>query len=45
MAVEEPKFDVLVSDGPFEVRKYAPVLVAETLVEGDMDEASNKGFD
>ena len=44
MAVEEPKFDVLVSDGPFEVRKYAPVLVAETLVEGDMDEASNKGF-
>jgi hypothetical protein len=44
MAIEEPKFDVVLSDGPFEVRHYAPMLVAETFVEGDMDEASNKGF-
>ena len=44
MAIEEPKFEVIVSDGPFEIRHYAPTLIAETLVEGDMDEASNKGF-
>jgi hypothetical protein len=44
MAIEEPKFDVVLSEGPFEVRHYAPMLVAEAFVEGDMDEASNKGF-
>ncbi|NDP61300.1 heme-binding protein [Polaromonas sp.] len=44
MAVEEPKFDVLTQDGSYEVRRYAPVIVAETLVEGDMDAASGKGF-
>jgi hypothetical protein len=44
MAIEEPKFEVIASDGPFEIRQYAPTLIAETLVEGDMDEASNKGF-
>jgi hypothetical protein len=44
MAIEEPKYDIVLSDGAFEVRKYAPYLVAETMVEGDMDEASSKGF-
>ena len=44
MAIEEPKYEVIQSDGPFEIRRYAPVLIAETLVDGDMDEASNKGF-
>lgn len=44
MAIEEPKYTVVMSDGPGEVRLYAPVLVAETLVEGDMDQASGKGF-
>jgi len=44
MAVEEPKFEVLVQDNKFEVRRYAPVIVAETLVDGDMDVASGKGF-
>ena len=44
MAVEEPKYDVLLIEGDFEVRKYAPQLIAETVVTGDMDEASNKGF-
>ena len=44
MAVEEPKFEVLAQDGRFEVRRYAPLIVAETWVEGDMDAASSKGF-
>lgn len=44
MAIEEPAFKVLVSDGSFGIRQYAPMLIAETLVDGDMDEASSKGF-
>ena len=44
MAVEEPKFEVLTEDGSYQVRRYAPVIVAETLVDGDMDAASGKGF-
>jgi len=44
MAIEEPKYQVLSSDAPFEVRRYAPLLMAEVLVDGDMDDASNKGF-
>lgn len=44
MAIEEPKYDVIQTDGSFEIRKYAPILIAETFVDGDMDEASSKGF-
>lgn len=44
MAIEEPKYDVIQTDGSFEIRKYSPILIAETFVDGDMDEASSKGF-
>ena len=44
MAVEEPKFEVTLKDGSCEVRRYAPVIVAETYAEGDMDAASRQGF-
>jgi hypothetical protein len=44
MAIEEPKYEVRTSQAPFELRHYAPTLIAQTIVEGDMDEASNKGF-
>ena len=44
MAIEEPVFKVISKSGSFEIRQYAPMLVAETMVEGDMDEASNRGF-
>jgi hypothetical protein len=44
MATEEPYYDVLVSQAPFELRHYAPTLIAQTVVDGDMDAASNKGF-
>lgn len=44
MATEEPKFDILTKDGDFELRQYAPMIVAETLVSGSQDEASSQGF-
>jgi hypothetical protein len=44
MAYEEPKYDVIEKSGAFELRAYKPVIVAETLVDGSMDEAGNKGF-
>ena len=44
MAIEEPAFKIISKVDTFEVRLYAPFLIAETVVEGDMDEASTKGF-
>ena len=44
MAIEEPSFKVIAKSGNFELRQYAPMLVAETLVDGDMDDASSTGF-
>lgn len=44
MAIEEPRYQVVLQDGDFEVRQYPSMLVAETEVEGDMDQASNAGF-
>lgn len=44
MATEEPKFDLLLEEDRFEIRRYAPQIIAETFVDGDMDSASGKGF-
>lgn len=44
MAAEEPKFVVITHDGDFELRQYAPMVVAETFVEGNQDDASSRGF-
>jgi hypothetical protein len=44
MAVEEPRYEVVRAQGDFELRRYPPLLIAETWVSGDMDEASRKGF-
>ncbi len=44
MAIEEPKFDLIEKSDSFELRVYKPTVVAETFVEGSLDEASNKGF-
>ena len=44
MAIEEPKFSVLEKSPPFELRSYAPMILAEAQTEGDLDEASNQGF-
>ena len=44
MAIEEPGFRVLEQDGSFELRQYAPYLVAETRVEAGFDDAGSIAF-
>lgn len=44
MAIEEPHFDVIEKAENIELRQYRPFIVAETLVDGEMDEASTAGF-
>ena len=44
MAYEEPSYEVLEAADEYEVRRYAPYLVAEVDVEGDFGEAGNKAF-
>jgi hypothetical protein len=44
VAIEEPAYKLLLKDGDFEVRQYAPNLVAEVVVGGDLETASNRGF-
>jgi len=44
MAIEEPEFTLLEKDQAFELRSYAPKIIAEVVVDGDMREASSKGF-
>ena len=43
-ATEEPKYTVLLKEDAFELRQYAELIVAETVVNGDMDSASSQGF-
>ena len=44
MAIEEPSFRVLERDGAFELREYAPYVVAETRVEAKFTDAGNAAF-
>jgi hypothetical protein len=44
MAIEEAKYTVVKQDGKFELRDYAPHIVAETLVDGDIEEAGKTAF-
>jgi hypothetical protein len=44
MAIEEPSFRVLEQDGAFELREYAPYVVAETRVKSDFESAGNAAF-
>ncbi|ANP47983.1 hypothetical protein ATE48_07090 [Candidatus Viadribacter manganicus] len=43
-AVEEPRWSLVYEDGPFQIRDYAPIVVAETRVSGDRAGAINEGF-
>ncbi len=44
MAVEEPSFKTVSSDGDFEIRDYPALVVAEVTVPGAQREAANAGF-
>jgi len=44
MAIEEAKYKVLEKDKKFEIRDYSPHILAEIIVEGDLEEAGNKAF-
>ena len=41
---EQPAHAVLVDEPPFQLRRYAPSLVAEVTVTGDRDAATDRGF-
>ena len=43
MTYEEPKYDVIEKSDAFELRACKPVIVAESFVDGSMDEAT-RGF-
>jgi len=43
-AIDEPAFTVVQITDVFEVRQYAPYLVAEVLVPGPVNEAGSQGF-
>jgi SOUL heme-binding protein len=43
-AIEEPAYTVVQKTEVFEVRQYAPYLVAEVIVPGPASEAGNQGF-
>ena len=44
MAVEQPKFEIQETKGDFQVRRYAPTVVAETIVDGAFGPAGNEAF-
>ena len=44
MALEEPAFDVLYSSDTYDIRRYAPYIVAEVTVEGDLNKAGRAAF-
>jgi hypothetical protein len=44
MAIEEAAYKTVEKDGAFEIRDYAPHILAETVVEGDLEGAGNKAF-
>ena len=43
-AIETPQYEVELVEDAYEVRRYAPYLVAETQVQAAFDEAGNRGF-
>ena len=44
MATEEAEYDVVQHDGDFEMRDYAPQVVAEVVVSGSFSRAGNSAF-
>ena len=44
MAIEEAPYTVVKASGIFEVRDYDPHILAETLIDGTLEDAGNKAF-
>lgn len=44
MAIEEAPYTVLKTSGPFELREYASHILAETVVDGDLESAGSTAF-
>jgi hypothetical protein len=44
MATDEPDFNLILKEDKFEIREYAPKIIAQVEVFGDFDDASSKGF-
>lgn len=44
VATEQPGYEVLEERDGYEIRRYTPYIVAETVVEGDFKDAGNEAF-
>ena len=44
LAIEEPEFEIIRATENYEIRQYAPYIVAEVDVAGDSGEAGNQAF-
>lgn len=44
MAVEEAAYKVVKKSGRFEIREYAPQILADVIIEGDAEKAGNRAF-
>jgi len=44
MAIEEAAFNLIEKNKPFEIRDYAPYILAEVVVEGSLTSAGNSAF-
>ena len=44
MAIEEAEYQVIKKDDNFEIRDYTPHIIAETVVEGSLEDAGDKAF-
>jgi len=44
LAIEKAKYTVVEKEDDFEIRQYDSQIVAETFVEGDLEEVGNEGF-
>lgn len=42
--VEEPKYNVLVKDGDYEIRRYNKMVIAKTYVKGDYKKTTGESF-
>jgi len=44
MGIEEPNYEVVSKASQYEIRKYGPIIVAETKIDSDFEKAGNRAF-